>query len=183
MHDNVVTKDYLELLSQYKSNIFCAYHTNTTNARRFNIKSKIIKKINGHRFLISDPSLYYLDSNIPDVVNPDIANGLFYDKGGGTVFSALQFILYTHPQKIYLVGCDCTPNGHFYDDYTKNINLLPNTKHLWQEFACIKNSLYPDIEVVSVNPVGLKGLFEDVYTQSYVDAHPELLRENVKIIN
>ena len=41
---------------------------------------------------------------------------------------------------------------------------------------------YPDIEIISVNPVGLKGLFKDVYTQSYVDEHPELLNKNIEIL-
>ena len=36
----------------------------------------------------------------------------------------------------------------------------------------------PDIEIISVNPVGLKGLFRDVYTKEYVKNNPELF-ENV----
>ena len=46
----------------------------------------------------------------------------------------------------------------------------------------IISNLYPKTEIISVNPVGLKGLFKDVYTQSYVDEHPELLNENIEIL-
>ena len=42
---------------------------------------------------------------------------------------------------------------------------------------------YPDMEIISVNPVGLKGMFHDVYTQSYLDAHPELSRSDFEILD
>ena len=56
-------------------------------------------------------------------------------------------------------------------------------KYGWKKIKEYRDSKYPDIEIISVNPVGLKGLFTDVYTKSYVDEHPELLKENVKIMD
>ena len=53
----------------------------------------------------------------------------------------------------------------------------------WLKIKDFINSNTLNIEIISVNPVGLKGLFRDVYTQSFVDAHPELLKENIEIIN
>lgn len=41
---------------------------------------------------------------------------------------------------------------------------------------------YPDMEIISVNPVGLKGLFRDVYTESYLNDHPEIDRKTVEIL-
>lgn len=32
---------------------------------------------------------------------------------GSVVFPAMQFILYTNPKRIYLVGCDCSRSGYF----------------------------------------------------------------------
>lgn len=84
-----------------------------------------------------------------------------------TIFAALQFALYTHPDRIYIVGCDCSDN-HF----SAHMSDLHNTKELhwnkittgWEKFAQFADALYPDIEIVSINPVGLKGLFKDIYT-------------------
>lgn len=96
-------------------------------------------------------------------------------------FAALQFALYTQPSKIYLIGLDTTNSGHvlgcnhkyFVDD------LLDGYK----KFKVFIENFYPNIEIISVNPVGLKGIFKDVYTRSYVNEHPELLNENIEIIN
>lgn len=101
---------------------------------------------------------------------------------GGTIFSALQFVLYTHPQKIYLVGCDCSI-GYA---YSSNINYdyAHQIRH-YQMFKKFVQNIYPDVEIISINPVGLKGMFKDVYTQSYLDANPELKEElgnNIEII-
>ncbi len=105
-------------------------------------------------------------------------------------FAALHFAFYTHPDKIYLIGLDTNVGGiNIFD------NLNVDLKHAKDGNYDIKNMLsgyvkfkefaekyYPDVEIVSVNPVGLKGVFKDVYTQSYVNEHPELLKEGVEII-
>ena len=95
-------------------------------------------------------------------------------------FAAIQFALYTHPKKLYLVGLDTSQTGHYlgYDNVYHIGKMLTGYKKL-KKFIDI---YYPDIEIISVNPVGLKGLFKDVYTQSYVDEHPELLNKNIEIL-
>lgn len=96
-------------------------------------------------------------------------------------FGALNFAAYTHPKKIYLVGLDTqqTPcfDGREHPYYMRELML---GYHLFQQFF---ERYYPDVEVISINPVGLKGKFKDVYTQDYVDEHPELLEEGVEILN
>lgn len=95
-------------------------------------------------------------------------------------FGALHFALYTNPQKIYLVGLDTAPNGSFdgnIHDYFFNEIMLG-----YKRFQNYIEKYYPDTEIISVNPVGLKGMFRDVYTQSYVDEHPELLNEDIEIL-
>ena len=96
-------------------------------------------------------------------------------------FPAIQFALYTYPKKIYLIGLDTTqmPNYFGIDNPYNTTQMIKGYKE-FQKFAKIH---YPDIEIISINPVGLKGIFKDVYTQSYVDEHPELLEENIEIIN
>lgn len=101
------------------------------------------------------------------------------------VLTALQFVLYTNPKRIYIVGCDSIPNGHF---NSKGENDLDKEKQIelqkrfhqgmyndWLKFKNFVNIHYPDTEIISVNPVKLKGLFNDVYTKAYLDANAESL--------
>lgn len=90
--------------------------------------------------------------------------------GGVTVtFSALHFALYTYPKKIYLVGCDTTPALHFDGTVDREspldecaVKTIKERYKLTKEFAQMH---YPETEIISVNPVGLKGIFKDIYTE------------------
>lgn len=91
-----------------------------------------------------------------------------------TIFSALQFALYTHPRKIYIVGCDCSYiHGQHFDD-VKGIPM--NVKVVFDNWKKMKEYIeiyFPDIEIISINPVGLKGFFTDMYTEGYIDTYKE----------
>ena len=85
---------------------------------------------------------------------------------GSVVFAALQFALWMNPRRLYLVGCDCSHGGYFY----KGGNVSPSGANpleldrLMQGYAWFKQfatRYYPETEIISVNPVGLKGLFKD----------------------
>ncbi|HCT90062.1 MAG TPA: hypothetical protein DF613_01570 [Lachnospiraceae bacterium] len=82
------------------------------------------------------------------------------------VFSALQFAFYTHPSRIYLVGCDVSGKwDHFYE--ASNLD-VPHAKYFKLGYGLLKRFgeiYYPDVEICSMNPVGLKGLFRDCYTE------------------
>ena len=81
------------------------------------------------------------------------------------VFAALQFILWTSPKKIYLVGCDCTNDPYAYDK-TKTTDLIPDRNiENFKKFKQFKTMYYPETEIISINPIGLKGLFTDEYTE------------------
>lgn len=77
------------------------------------------------------------------------------------VFSAMQFILWTHPRRIYLVGCDTALNG-YYNSKSNGLS-IKKVKDGWRRMKDFIRVYYPDIEVISINPVGLKGLFKDKY--------------------
>lgn len=87
--------------------------------------------------------------------------------GRAVVFSALHFALYTYPKRIYLVGCDATFIRHFddeaekEDDYKEVPQVFLERYKLTKQFAQMH---YPETEIISVNPVGLKGVFKDIYT-------------------
>ena len=85
--------------------------------------------------------------------------------GESVIFHALNFLFYVGVSRIYIVGCDCSGNTCFND--VKGINgaefgYEPFSRG-WQRAKKFieKNSL--PIEMISVNPVGLKGLFKDIY--------------------
>lgn len=88
---------------------------------------------------------------------------------GSISFAALNFMAWTHPKRIFIVGCDCSSGGHFMDQN--------DTSHYgymlrgWNQAKLFLEYNYPDIEIISINPVGLKGMFKDIYTKDgkYVD--------------
>lgn len=88
---------------------------------------------------------------------------------GSISFAALNFIMWTHPKRIFLVGCDCSSGGHFLDKKdTSNYGYMLKG---WKIGKAFLQYHYPDIKVISINPVGLKGMFKDIYTKDgkYVD--------------
>lgn len=78
---------------------------------------------------------------------------------GSIVFPAVQFALWTNPKRIYLVGCDCSNAGHF--DKTAN-NDMSFLLYPWKKLKEFISVYYPDTEIISVNPVGLRGIFKDM---------------------
>lgn len=89
---------------------------------------------------------------------------------------AMQIVLFSHPKIIYLVGCDATV-GHFTDaglsqkeiqKINEDVKLCvasDRTMEKWKELKKFAQRVYPDIEIVSINPIGLKGLFRDEYQE------------------
>lgn len=89
--------------------------------------------------------------------------------------SAVQIALFTNPKTIFLVGCDAS-EGHFVQPSNISMNRLQKQNEdikvavsgekvikKWHEVKKFARVFYPDTRIVSINPVGLKGIFEDVY--------------------
>jgi hypothetical protein len=79
-----------------------------------------------------------------------------------------------------LVGLDTQQSRCF--DGRQHVYRMDEIMMGYQLFQRFIAKYYPDVEVISINPVGLKGMFKDVYTQNYVDEHPELLNEDIEIL-
>lgn len=80
-----------------------------------------------------------------------------------TVIPAFEFALWCHPRRIYIVGCDCSQAGYFAEDsHLHQALLVDGVIQEWKRMAEFAKRHYPDVEIVSVNPVGLKGLFKDM---------------------
>jgi hypothetical protein len=130
----------------------------------------------------------------------DLCNSPLTDFGS-VIFPAIQFALWTNPKRIYIVGCDCSKkkteketnyftrgateeekqqalniNVHFYDNEVANDDFCQSEDLVegWHKIKEFQQIYYPDIEMVSINPVFLKGLFKDEYTESYLNDHPEI---------
>jgi len=83
------------------------------------------------------------------------------------VFPAFSFALWTKPKRIFIVGADCS-SGHakgIQIEHASDASFLIASWKRMKEFA---QRYYSDVEIISINPVGLKGLFKDVYTEEYL---------------
>ncbi|MBQ7866766.1 MAG: hypothetical protein IJ354_01270 [Clostridia bacterium] len=93
--------------------------------------------------------------------------------------SALQIILFTNPSVIYLVGCDAS-KGHFVQPATlnseriavheKDLKIAVSSDRViqkWNELKEFADAYYPETKIISINPVGLKGIFIDKYQPEF----------------
>lgn len=90
--------------------------------------------------------------------------------------SVMQLALFMNPRKIYIVGCDVSGN-HFAtgnqtdEEAARQAKLMENEWKRdydiiigrWKEIKAFAGVYYPETEIVSVNPIGLKGIFKDLY--------------------
>lgn len=99
------------------------------------------------------------------------------------IFGAFHFALYTMPKKILLVGCDCSDAGHFNGGRKETPSGANIFIESWKWVDAFVKRYYPSIEVISVNPVGLRGMFREIYTESYLEAHPEIASTKCSVID
>ena len=98
------------------------------------------------------------------------------------VFSVMSYALWTHPKRIFLVGADCS-SGHA--KITNSKNNGTNLNYLiepWNQMVRFIKKFYADIEIISINPIGLKGMFKDVYTREFLVDHPEIDPKTVTLL-
>ena len=78
------------------------------------------------------------------------------------VFSCLQFMLYTGIKRIYLVGCDMSNIRSFRDERALPQTMYSGNDHTsyWILFKKFIEVEYSNVEIISINPVGLKGMFK-----------------------
>jgi len=95
------------------------------------------------------------------------------------VFQAIHFALYTNAKRIILVGCDCSSQGYF-DGTKQEASNPPQWIKGYKKLKEFTSRFYPETELISLNPIGLKGMFHDVYTQSFLDDHSDIKRSKVE---
>jgi len=116
-------------------------------------------------------SRYYFDTSPSDMIYPDIRFFPLADYFT-VVFPAIQFALYTNPAKLYLVGCDTSYFGYFSNDHqTESYDQMTMyLSHRLAGYIKLKKfaaQYYPDTCIYSINPVNLRGLFSDVFTDGF----------------
>lgn len=115
---------------------------------------QLCKELGAKRF-------FHMSYNDPDFIPTDISSSPLIGMSS-IIFPALHFALFTGSKKIYLVGCDCSNQGHFIGNENVGKPFDINPSKLIQEWIYMKNFIelrYPQVQVLSINPVGLKGIF------------------------
>lgn len=124
-------------------------------AYAYEFSSNELVEIDGHR--VEDPnSKPYFSSNLEET--PPAA-------AGSVAFPALQFALWCGFSRIYLAGVDILDTRRFNDGDSGNDYArfhLPR----WGQFKQWVQNAYDEVRIISLNPVGLRGMFEDM------DQHP-----------
>lgn len=189
--DYLFIQDYLNLnkTEQEKNSQKIAnnYHKDTCKKmygvhylERINIPEENVCEANAERY-------YFLNHFYPSTPYATFSSDITtrpLNEWGSVIFAAMEFALYTHPKRIFLVGCDCTAKGHIYwKDRNASELVYDRIYYGWERIKDFAHFHYPDTEIISINPVRLKGLFTDVYTESYVNSHEELNKDEITIIS
>lgn len=160
MQDYTVLKSYIEDSVPYKNKKLVRFYgiEPYTKIDNFIAPESVAIRHGALRYYVHSTSLE--PPKLPDTFASDLSSEELYGKGS-IVFPAIQFALWTNPKGIYLVGCDCSNAGHFNaKDSFQGCEDVIKDYHLLKKFA---ETYYPETEIISVNPVGLKGLFKDLW--------------------
>jgi hypothetical protein len=139
-------------------------------AAKHEIPDAFARKTNARRYFSDFPS---------KVIRQDLTRYPLMDFSS-VVFPAMHFALYTQPERIYLVGCDVSKDGYYcdnieqviYEDRPDMRDILTDGYLRLRDFA---RRFHPNTEIVSINPVGLRGIFRDIYQGS---AHDDAVNVN-----
>ena len=170
---DVTIKEKMKVgFEKIRDKIFIARRPFGDGAYHFNNGEDIFSNFNNVRYYYCECSLPNSSSVKMPVPQNICTHPLF--RFPTIASAALNFALFTYPKEIYLVGCDTASNGYFYNEGNTYIgNAIDKIKVGYARMKIFANHYYPDTKIISVNPVGLKGLFEDVYTEDYLNTLKE----------
>lgn len=141
----------------------------------------VIEENEARRFFVGEPN----DEIYVDITRYPLLGGY------SIIFQAIQFAIFTRPKRLLLIGCDCSYDGHF-DCAPKPPTegnqvplewIIPEWIKGYKRIKVFAQQYYPDMDIISVNPVSLKGVFCDTYTRSYLEAHPETDCEGCSLLD
>lgn len=144
----------IPLLNEYKIDTCQKFYGIPIQEYYLGIPSKELDKAKALRFFVDS-----LKNNQEEPLIYDISRNII-SNNKSCIFTAMNFALWTSPQKIYLIGCDCSDGSVFNHEQNTKYSSLISTWQLIKKFATL---YYPQTEIISVNPRGLKGIFTDLY--------------------
>lgn len=118
---------------------------------------------------------YITDANIENkcsLYSLDISTAPLHNSASVSI-QAMQFILWTQPEAVYIVGVDCTCASaqHFIGESAaccfrnEDLNYVDSVViNSYRQIKVFAQTYYPQIRIFSINPVGLKNIFTDIYT-------------------
>ncbi len=175
--DYMAVEPYIEKILDFPGiEKFYGYFLLSSKYTRMMIPESVAIRHKAHRFVATP--LWNTDESRHFGFNPEISVAPLHAYAS-TIIPAFQFALYTNPSKLYLYGCDASNLGHFNGGKTISSDSLIALQREWEICKKMASIYYPETEIISVNPVGLKGLFKDVYTESFLVEHPEIGKESV----
>ena len=122
-----------------------------------NSRTGLLVEHDGARF--EDPSVLPLFCG-------DLRNGAVAAAGSIAFPCCLQFLIHAGVKKIYIVGADVSCSDRINEPKNTNGNdyVKQNFIARWLEFRAWAKKEHADVELVSVNPVGLHGMFKECLT-------------------
>lgn len=161
MQDYMVVNSYINNLAQDRfknTKKFFGIMSDSTYEGKGTIPESLAIRLSAERYSIMNQLKIFNYLYPRDIAYAPLATS------SNVAGSAMQFALYTNPKRIYIVGCDCT-SGYF-DSKDKKITKKNDYVEAWVQLKHFADIYYPETEIISVNPVGLKGIFTDLYQES-----------------
>jgi len=159
-------RDLVQEINDYRPNSGCVKFYGIMDERRANDYT-----VSESDAIAAGALRYRVDLGLAQRMEYDITS--FPLATFGTVaLPAAAFALWTNPRRLYLVGCDCS-SGYFYDGKADDPRLARRHDEMVSGYRALKRfaeKWYPDTEIVSVNPVGLKGMFRDEFQDGRTEA-------------
>jgi hypothetical protein len=156
------TDKYKEHILAYKPNIEKFFGC-FPNKRSYGCSEKVAQDGNG--------TLYDMEGPGGGTYQVNIDQYRMGDGGMSTIFVLMQFALFAGFENIYIVGCDVDNlkstdynSRYFYNnEFVTNYHWYAPLKHNWKLMKIFIDTFYPQTNIISINPMGLKGLFKDEY--------------------
>ncbi len=155
-------------IDSYKGNNCQKFYGILPNRRinHINRINYVTERIKPANFINSKAKPFLIEDVVASKWAVDLEREAFGDFQGAAL-SALQFLIYTRPRKIFLVGNDCSGDKLAYNSL-RSTDLDHSFKiRFYIEFKKFAQRIYPEVEIISLNPVNLKGIFKDVYTKDF----------------
>lgn len=172
MMDYWAVREYIDVTFDYGCiNFFGKYIYD--NCQKISIPDWVAEKAHAERYFTEGPNATRVYHDIEWFPLADFWS---------ITHCALHFLLYTRPRRIYLVGCD-TDNSGYFDKNVLSTLIVKPLKKGYSKLKELRDIFYPEVEIISINPVGLKNMFKDMYTQSYLKDHPEIKVSDDQIID